>query len=209
MPADMIVVLQPNPSGRRAAEIGAQLADAGAPVRVVVPRPSWDAFAVDARAAFKDASWVVMVGSLPRGAPIYGPAELIPAAHDAGAGVLTDLRGEVLVSALVSGPEIAVISAREASTGLGRAINNAETAVSAAKEFLQGSGETTRMVVVRTSGAFAVARREEPSSGVRQASVRIGAARLLANMVRLLDGGLKDVNALDRAVTEAERSLSA
>lgn len=205
----MIVVLQPNVSGRRAIAVAEALADAGALARVIVPRATWDAFAKDARASFKEADWAVMAGSLPRRTPIYGPAELVGAARSRDAGVLVDLRGEVLGSALVEGPDVVVISAREATTALGRGIDDPDDATWAAGEFLRGSGKTTKLVVIRGRTAIAYARREDQAPRAVGLEGKVDPARFLAALAIGLDGKGDEMTALGRVVQAGGGTLPA
>ena len=211
----MIVVLTPNRSGKRAAGIAMALADFGTRPTVVGParRPAgrWDDFAERAAATFAPDVWVVAAGSLPKGAPLYGIAGLIETAHARDASTFVDLRGEVLGSALVAGPDVVSISMREAGTALGRDMGHPDDAVWAATEFLRGAGARTRVVVVRGMGGLAFAVRDAapggaPATGSRTFGRNSDPARLDAALVWAFhrsNGRVSDLGVIEQVARAA------
>jgi 1-phosphofructokinase family hexose kinase len=111
---------------------------------------AWDDLVAVVAERLSGASWLILSGSLPRGAPAAGYAELIEAAQAKGVAVAVDTRGESLAQALPAGPDIVKVNASEASDVIGSPVTT-ETAATAAVELRSRAGG--RGVVVLTLGA--------------------------------------------------------
>ncbi|MEP7272117.1 MAG: 1-phosphofructokinase family hexose kinase [Acidobacteriota bacterium] len=86
---------------------------------------------------YKKEAQVILTGSLPRGLPTTYYATLIHAAHQWGCFVMLDTSGEALLTALSALPDLIKPNREEAALVLGMPITNDETAITAARRFLE------------------------------------------------------------------------
>jgi 1-phosphofructokinase len=173
-----------------------------------VPEGAWAAYLDDVLAIVGEAvgsdpsAWLILAGSLPDGAPLYSYGELIPKAREAGIKVAVDLRGEVLGSAIVGGPDLVRLDASHAGTALGRKILSKEDAVWAAMSY--GAGADGRIgVVTGTMGVVLVDAEAEVRSSVPTGP--LDADSLVAALAMTLTGGIDSDTALMLALGAASR----
>jgi 1-phosphofructokinase/tagatose 6-phosphate kinase len=125
--------------------------EAGAPVS----EAEWAQVEQIARAAFADASWVALAGSLPPGAPPAGYARLITAARDAGVRTAVDARGSALLAAISARPDLVKINGHEAAELLGTSVADVPGALAAARrvrDALGGEGHSAAVTVTEGVG---------------------------------------------------------
>ncbi len=94
------------------------------------------------------ASWCVLAGSLPRGAPMDGYARLIRAAGEAGTPTALDVRGAALAAGIPARPSLVKINLEEAGELLARSISGLDAALHAADEIRVGAGGAGHAVVI-------------------------------------------------------------
>jgi fructose-1-phosphate kinase PfkB-like protein len=148
------------------------------------------------------ASWLIMSGSLPRGAPAKGYAELIDAARAKGVAIALDTRGDSLVEALPAGPDIVKVNASEASDVLGSPVTTEGAAAAAVAMRSRAGGKGAAVLTLGVDGAVAAAGDEQwrARSDVRgHYSVGSGDA-FLAGLVTALDRGSGWIEALALAL---------
>ncbi len=108
----------------------------------------WQALAGIVDSLLTRASWIVLAGSLPAGAPPDGYARLIGAARAAGVPAAVDARGDTLLQAISAGPRLVKINVYEAGELLGQSIAGAGPALGAAGEIRSRIGAEGHAVVV-------------------------------------------------------------
>jgi 1-phosphofructokinase len=118
--------------------------EAGGPIAAA----DWRAFSAAVSSALGRNDWLAISGSLPRGAPQDGYAELVAAAHAAGARAAIDARGPALALALEATPEVVKVNAAEAAETLGGAVGDLEAAAAAAGALRSCAGHDEGVAVV-------------------------------------------------------------
>jgi 1-phosphofructokinase family hexose kinase len=137
------------------------------------------------------ASWLIMSGSLPRGAPATGYAELIDVARAEGVAVALDTRGDSLVEALPAGPDIVKVNASEASDVIGSPVTTGSAPAAAVALRSRSGGKGAAVLTLGADGAVAAIgdKQWRGRSDVRGPySVGSGDA-FLAGLVTALDRG--------------------
>jgi 1-phosphofructokinase family hexose kinase len=156
-----------------------------------IERRAWDALVEVVAERLGGASWLILSGSLPRGAPATGYAELIDIARAKGVAVALDTRGESLAEALPARPDLVKVNASEASDAIGSAVTT-ESAAAAVVALRSRAGERGAAVLtLGADGAVAAVgdERWRARSDVRGPySVGSGDA-FLAGLVTALDRG--------------------
>src|SRR4051794_19020094 len=110
-------------------ELLTEFYEAGGPVEPA----EWHALSAAVASALGRGDWLAIAGSLPRGAPADGYAELVGHAHAAGARAAIDARGPALAVALEMAPDVVKVNAAEAAETLGSAVLDLDTALAAAR----------------------------------------------------------------------------
>ena len=154
------------------------------------------------REYLRDASWLVLAGSLAPGtrADLYG--QLVETARERGARVLVDTSGPPLSHALASRPDVVKPNRSEAAALLGHKIQNRADAASAA---LAIHDMGARLVVLSLGKLGAVAANEDGVLGAVPTPARSGCAvgagdALGAALIWALDRGEHLADALRWAV---------
>ncbi|MGI8714431.1 MAG: 1-phosphofructokinase family hexose kinase, partial [Solirubrobacteraceae bacterium] len=102
------------------------------------------------------ASWLVLAGSMPPGAPAAGYAELIAAARGAGVPVAVDTRGEALGRVVEAAPELVKINVHEAAELLQRPLASELDATAAMHEIQDRTGGDAHAVAITLGDRGAV-----------------------------------------------------
>lgn len=123
-----------------------------------VPASCWPELAHLVLEIMRDGAWLTISGSVPRGAPVDGYADLITEAREAGAPVALDASEEPLRLALEAGPDVVKVNVAEAAALMGRDLADRDAAIAAARELQQrASGDGHAGVVTRgAEGVVAV-----------------------------------------------------
>jgi 1-phosphofructokinase family hexose kinase len=153
---------------------------------------AWDRLTMLVEEVVEGGSWLTISGSLPRGAPAAGYADVIAAARRKGALVALDTRDESLAESLAASPDIVKVNASEAGDLLGQAITSLDDALSAATKLRRCAGETGAAVITRGTEGAVVATPEACWSGrsSAQGPYPVGSGdAFLGGLVRALDRG--------------------
>jgi 1-phosphofructokinase len=105
--------------------------------------------------AARGARWVVSCGSLPRGLPVDFHAQVVVAAHAAGARAAVDASGEALLAALAAGPDLVKPNRDELEEALGRRVETFGQAADAARALI-GRGARRVLASFGSAGAILV-----------------------------------------------------
>jgi len=105
-----------------------------------VPASCWPELAHAVSELVRDAAWLTISGSVPRGAPVDGYADVIAEARDAGAAVALDASEEPLRLALDARPDVVKVNVAEAAELLGRDLADRNAAIAAARELQERTG---------------------------------------------------------------------
>jgi 1-phosphofructokinase family hexose kinase len=109
---------------------------------------AWERVQASVEALLPDASWCVLSGTLPQGAPRDGYSRLIRAARKVGALTALDVRGEPLGDAVDTGPALVKINAAEAEELVSHQIADVEGATRAAREIRKRAGGAGHAVAI-------------------------------------------------------------
>jgi 1-phosphofructokinase family hexose kinase len=117
---------------------------------------AWDDLRAVVESRLDSARWLILSGSLPRGIPPNGYADLIESARRKEVAVALDTRDESLALALPAGPDIVKINASEAGDLLGLPVTNLEQAAAAASELrIRAGGKGAAVLTRGADGAVA------------------------------------------------------
>jgi 1-phosphofructokinase family hexose kinase len=117
---------------------------------------TWERLQTIVEELLPNATWFIISGSLPPGAPSRGYLDLVVAARAMGVTVALDTRDQSLALTLPAGPGIVKINAAEAAELLGTPTTSADAAVVAAEELRARAGQAATAVVTRgADGAVA------------------------------------------------------
>jgi 1-phosphofructokinase family hexose kinase len=121
-----------------------------------IGQQAWDDLCGVVEARLEGARWLILSGSLPRGAPPSGYADLIVAARRKEVAVALDTRDESLALALPAGPDIVKVNASEAGGLLGLPVTNTDEAAAAAWELrIRAGGKGAAVLTRGADGAVA------------------------------------------------------
>jgi 1-phosphofructokinase family hexose kinase len=118
---------------------------------------AWDGFSAVVKERLEGASWLILSGSLPVGAPPGGYADLIGAARSKGVCVALDTRDESLACALPAGPDIIKVNAAEAGDLVGSPVADPQQLAAVTTELRARAGGKAIVILTRgTAGAVGV-----------------------------------------------------
>lgn len=106
-----------------------------------------------ADAAVPGHRWVVLTGSLPRGAPADLYAQLMAIARRHGARVLLDAKGAALAAGIIAGPDLLKVNRAELAEHIGRALDTPTQVAEAARAALDGRDGRDGASAIITLGA--------------------------------------------------------
>jgi 1-phosphofructokinase len=152
---------------------------------------AWDDFETVVQERLQGASWLILSGSLPRGAPSSGYADLTNAARGHGVAVALDTRDESLIEALSAKPDIVKVNASEAGDLIGSLVTSPSEAGTAASKLLVRTGGRAVVITLGTKGAVAAFRDQlwQGSSDARGPYPVGSGDAFLAGLLTALDRG--------------------
>jgi 1-phosphofructokinase family hexose kinase len=152
---------------------------------------AWDDLGAAVEARLARANWLILSGSLPRGAPPTGYAELIEMAHRKDIAVALDTRDESLALALPAQPDLVKVNGSEAADLLGSPVTTSADAVAAASELRIRAGGKGAVLTRGADGAVAAVADElwSGSSDVRGPYPVGSGDAFLGGLITALDRG--------------------